>query len=210
MTTVELAVSHSNIQSVSKQKTVTSKHRICVYCLNFTNFRSLSNSRSFRSRSREIKVQNKNCLKTYFQLSTSTVVSKWEKEVTKQNLLKSLKVKLKLNVKQRKIFDEWLHTSNYVYNKTVSCINDGEPINFMNLRNKLVTANTKKNNIEYINHENNMRFFKEEKKKQLSLLQKLTKDDIGYRKRRKCSKEYTYERNSDLSILKSFPVLFVT
>ena len=93
-------------------------------------------------------------------------------------MLKSLKVKLKVNVTQRKIFDEWFHTSNYVYNKTVSCINDGEPINFMNLRNKLVTANTKKNNIEYINLENNMKRFKEEKKKQLSLLQKIHKDDI--------------------------------
>ena len=126
----------------------------------------------------EIKVQNKNSLKTYFQLSTSTVVGKWEKEVTKQNLLKSLKVKLKVNVKQRKIFDEWLQTSNYVYNKTVSCINDGDPISFMDLRNKLVTANTKKNNIEYINLENNMRFYKEEKKKQLLLLAKIPKVSI--------------------------------
>ena len=47
----------------------------------------------------------------------------------------------------------------------------------MNLRNKLVTANTKKNNIEYINLENNMKFYREEKKKQLSLLRKLHKDD---------------------------------
>lgn len=88
-------------------------------------------------------------------------------------------MKLKVNVKQRKIFDEWLHTSNYVYNKTVSCINDGEPINFMNLRNKLVTANTKKNNTEYINLENNMRFYKEEKKKHLLLLAKVIINDIN-------------------------------
>ena len=78
------------------------------------------------------KVQNKNSLKTYFQLSESTVVNKWEKEVT-MNFLKSVKVKLKMNVKQRKIFDDWLHTSG---NKTVSCINDGEPISFCNLCDK--------------------------------------------------------------------------
>ena len=94
-------------------------------------------------------------------------------------MLKSLKVKLKVNVTQRKIFDEWLHTSNYVYNKTVSCINDGDPISFMDLRNKLVTANTKKNNIEYINLENNMKLYKDEKKKQLLLLAKITKNDIN-------------------------------
>ena len=64
-------------------------------------------------------------------------------------MLKSLKIKLKINRKQKNIFDEWLNTSNFVYNKTVKCIQDGDHINFMSLRDKLVTANTKKNNAEY-------------------------------------------------------------
>ena len=79
-----------------------------------------------------INVQDKILNKTYFNLSQSTVVHKWQDEVTKDNLLKSLKIKLKINAKQRQIFNEWFNTSNYVYNKTISCIKDGESINFMN------------------------------------------------------------------------------
>ena len=118
----------------------------------------------------EIKVQNKNSLKTYFQLSTSTVANKWEKEVTKPNLLKSLKIKLKINRNQKNIFDEWLHTSNFVYNKTVKCIQDGDQINFMSLRDKLVTANTKKNNTEYKTSDDNMNNIRIQKKNLVKLL----------------------------------------
>ena len=84
-----------------------------------------------------IKVQDKILDKTYFQLNESAVVEKWQDEDTPDNLLKSLKIKLKINAKQRQIFNEWFSTSNYVYNKTISCIRDGETINFYNLRNKL-------------------------------------------------------------------------
>ena len=126
----------------------------------------------------EINVQNKNSLTTYFQLSTSTVVNKWEKEVTKPNLLKSLKIKLKINRKQKNVFDEWLNTSNFVYNKTVKNINDGHQINFMSLRDKLVTANTKKDNIEYKTSETNTKNLREEKKKLQKLLPTIKKDII--------------------------------
>ena len=125
-----------------------------------------------------INVQDKILDKTYFQLNESVIVEKWQDEVTKDNLLKSLKIKLKINAKQRQIFNEWFNTSNYVYNKTISCIKDGESINFMNLRNKLVTANTKKNNIEYVTLENNMKLYKEEKKNQQKMLLKIPKNDI--------------------------------
>jgi transposase len=125
-----------------------------------------------------INVQDKILDKTYFNLSQSTVVHKWQDEVTKDNLLKSLKIKLKVNAKQRQIFNEWFNTSNYVYNKTISCIRDGEDINFMNLRNKLVTANTKKNNIEYVTLENNMKIYKDDKKKQQKNLTTIPKNDI--------------------------------
>jgi putative transposase len=133
--------------------------------------------KSFISKKR-IKVQDKILDKTYFQLIESAVVDKWQDEDTPDNLLKSLKIKLKVNSKQRQIFNEWFNTSNYVYNKTISCIRDGESINFMNLRNKLVTANTKKNNIEYVTLENNMKLYKEEKKKQQKNLKTIPKNDI--------------------------------
>ena len=125
-----------------------------------------------------INVQDKILDKTYFNLSQSTIVKKWQEEATPDNLLKSLKIKLKVNAKQRQIFNEWFNTSNYVYNKTISCIRDGEDINFYTLRDKLVTANTKKHNIEYVTLENNMKLYKEEKKKQQKNLIKIPKTDI--------------------------------
>lgn len=51
---------------------------------------------------------------------------------------------------KKNVFDEWLNTSNFVYNKTVASIGgDFKKVNFLFLRDKLVTANTKKTNPEY-------------------------------------------------------------
>jgi putative transposase len=143
---------------------------IIVICKKGTNKRILSTNR--------IRVQDEEANKKYFKLSQSAVVNKWQNEVTKDNLLKSLKIRLKINVKQRNMFDEWFNTSNYVYNRTVSCINDGELINFYNLRDKLVTENTKKNNIEYVSIQNNMKIYRKDKKKHYNLLTKIPKNDI--------------------------------
>jgi len=63
--------------------------------------------------------------------------------------VKALKIKIRPTVQQRKILDDWINTSNYVYNKTVEEINQGHAINFITLRDKLVTRNTKKNNAQY-------------------------------------------------------------
>jgi IS605 OrfB family transposase len=81
-------------------------------------------------------------------LSTSTVIDKWEKEVIKPKL-KTLKIQLKMNQQQRKIIDNWINTSNYVYNKTLEKINNGHVINFNSLRDLLVTDYTKKDSKEY-------------------------------------------------------------
>lgn len=102
---------------------------------------------------RRIKVQDNVLDKTYFQLNESTVVEKWQDEDTSDNLLKSLKIKLKVNAKQRQIFNEWFYTSNYVYNKTINCVNFYDKnvknnVNFYKLRDKFVTENTMKNNVE--------------------------------------------------------------
>ena len=98
---------------------------------------------------KEIEVQNRSSQKTYFQLSTSTVVDKWVNEVADQNVTKALKIKLKPCYQQRKILNEWINTSNYVYNKTIESINNGDKINFMSLRDKLVTKHTKKGHVKY-------------------------------------------------------------
>ena len=56
---------------------------------------------------------------------------------------------MKPSNQQRKIIDEWIDTSRYVYNKTIHLINKGHPVNHFQLRDKLVTEDTKKNNKEY-------------------------------------------------------------
>lgn len=105
-----------------------------------------------------IKVQNRNLLKTSFQLSTSTVVNKWINEVTPTELIKTVKIKLKPSCAQKIILDDWINTSNYVYNKTVETIyKKHHQANFQSLRDLLVTANTKKHNSEYILISNNIK-----------------------------------------------------
>ena len=96
------------------------------------------------------KAANRNSQKTSFQLSTSTLADKWAKEVIPTALLKSVKIRLKPSAAQKKILNEWITTSNYVYNKTVEEIyKKKHPVKFELLRDKLVTANTKKYNEEY-------------------------------------------------------------
>ena len=49
-----------------------------------------------------------------------------------------------MNKQQQLIIDDWINTSNYIYNKTLEKIKNGHKINFNNLRDLLVTDNTKK------------------------------------------------------------------
>lgn len=53
------------------------------------------------------------------------------------------------------MIDEWCNTSDYVYNKTVQCIREGDKLNFMDLGNKLVTEETQLYNAEYIDYKKN-------------------------------------------------------
>ena len=54
-----------------------------------------------------------------------------------------------MNLQQQLIIDNWINTSNYIYNKTLEKIKNGHKINFIDLRDLLVTDNTKKNSDEY-------------------------------------------------------------
>lgn len=96
---------------------------------------------------RLIKPQNNYSQKTYCPLSTFIPAEKWVQEDT---TTKGLKLLLKLSNPQKIIIDEWFNTSNYVYNKTVAEINKpNKKVNFIALRDKFVTNNTKKNNPQY-------------------------------------------------------------
>ena len=79
-------------------------------------------------------------------------------------------MKLKLNNKQQKIINEWINTSNYVYNKTIESINNGHKINFYSLRDKLVTNETKKYNPIYKSYDElNIPLYNEKKDLKINL-----------------------------------------
>ena len=69
-----------------------------------------------------------------------------------------------VNQQQKAIIDNWINTSNYVYNKTLEKIKKGHQINFMTLRDSLVTNNTKKYSDEYKSFDNKIIKLKQEKK----------------------------------------------
>ena len=76
---------------------------------------------------------------------------------------KIIKIPLLLNKNQKVIFNEWLNTSNYIYNKTVEYIKNGQPVNFFNLRDLLVTNITKKTSGEYKSFDEIINKLKKEK-----------------------------------------------
>ena len=93
-----------------------------------------------------------------------------------------MKIKLKLNNKQKEIINDWINTSNYVYNKTIEEINNGHKINFISLRDKLVTNETKKYNPIYkLLSDINIPLYNEKKelKKELNKINKKKKKNIN-------------------------------
>jgi putative transposase len=77
---------------------------------------------------------------TSCQSSTSIRVGKWEKEDTK-TLLRTRKVRIYPNKKQKLQFKEWSDTSRYVYNQGLNGIkNNNESVEFYTLRDKYVTS----------------------------------------------------------------------
>jgi len=86
---------------------------------------------------------------------------------------------LKPSKQQKTILDEWINTSNYVYNKTVEAINKGTPIHFQTLRDKLVTNNTKKHNLEYQNMSSNILTMHQEKKSLMKRLNELKRSECS-------------------------------
>jgi len=123
--------------------------------LHMNSLNQLSKNQEEKSQlltTKKINLQNKNCQKTYYQLSTSTVANKWEEENTeKKTLLRAIKVNIVPSEEQKKILDEWIDTSNYVYNKTVTLINNGEYADYKKIRDNIVTKDCRKNDEIYQN-----------------------------------------------------------
>ncbi len=117
------------------------------------------NSSSLSSRKPEAKsslltiqktqAPNKNSQRTYSPLSTSTVVDRWASEAIPTGNLKTLSIKLKPTPYQKNILMGWMNTSRFIYNKSVESINNKENANWKNMRDAMVTANTKKTHPVY-------------------------------------------------------------
>jgi transposase len=77
-----------------------------------------------------------------------------------------------MNQNQQKVIDEWINTSNYVYNKTLEKIKSGLKPNFMNLRDLLVTNNTKKNTSVYTDFNESITLLKLKRKQAETQIEK--------------------------------------
>lgn len=121
--------------------------------LHSNSLRQSSTSKAELSQSFKIQEtlhQNKNLQKTSSQSYISTHVDKWVKGLTpeeKKPLLKTLVVEIHPTKIQKKKIDYDLQVSNYVYNKTITRINNGGKISKLSLRDELVTVNSRKNNL---------------------------------------------------------------
>ena len=95
------------------------------------------------------KLANKNLQKTFFPSFMSSHADKWENEAMQQGK-KTIKLKIFPTSQQKKHLDEFIDTSRYVYNKALEHIKNGHRVNFMEIRDLLVTENTKKGYDYYI------------------------------------------------------------
>ncbi len=122
----------------------------------------------------QTKVQNKNSPKIFYPLSKSLLAKKWEnddiQESKKKNKrkkknkmkkdedengeknFKSKRIRLLPTENQKKILKNWFDNCNYLYNKAVEEVEVRKhPVNFISLRDLLVTYSTRKSNDEYKN-----------------------------------------------------------
>lgn len=87
---------------------------------------------------------NKSWLKTCYPSFTSITADKWAKEGTpNKTLYKSLKIRLYPNKDQKRTIHQWMGTARYVYNKTLHDLNETRDYNWMRVRNKLVTKESR-------------------------------------------------------------------
>lgn len=148
---------------------------------------------------KKTKQVNKNLQKTCCPLFMSSHVAKWEKEIIKSPKLKTLIVKIYPTSQQKKVINEFIDTSRYVYNKTVETIRSGHKVNFQDLRDLLVTENTKKNLQAYKDVDSMLEKLKKQKKECTDKEEKTKLTDAIkniQKERRVNMKNFTAEKNS--------------
>lgn len=98
--------------------------------------------------------------------STFFPVAKWEKEAIPVAKLKTFKLKILPTLHQKKLLDRFIHTSRYVYNKTIEMTSrHGHKPNYYDLRDLLVTEKTKKRHDSYKGYDSSLLELRLEKKK---------------------------------------------
>lgn len=145
-----------------------------------------------------IKHVSKNLQTTCWPSSMSSLAVKWEKEVMPIASLKTLKVKIYPTTKQKKLLDMFIDTSRFVYNRTLEYINKGHKINFKNLRDLLVTDNTKKGYDEYKQFDTQLESLRQRKKAtdDLEVIASIDSEIKAInQQRRNMMKEYDYVKN---------------
>lgn len=101
-------------------------------------------------------------------------------------------------MEQKSIINRFIDTSRFVYNKTLKCINDGHRVNFQDLRDLLVTENTKKDYDEYKTFDADIDLLRQQKK---SLPRKKHIDEqikAIQQQRRNLMKEFDYKKNDTI------------
>lgn len=106
---------------------------------------------------------NRNLQMTSWPSSMSSLADKWANEAMPTAKAKTLKVKIYPTQEQKIQIDRFMDVSRYVYNRTLEHINNGHRANFQELRDLLVTQNTKKHLDEYKAFDSRIRKLKDQK-----------------------------------------------
>lgn len=98
----------------------------------------------------QVRLVNKNLQTTCWPSFMSSHVDKWGKEIIEEKeILKCFQVTIYPTENQKQMINEFIDTSRFVYNKTIRFIKEGHKVNWMNLRNLIVTNETSTNDETY-------------------------------------------------------------
>jgi IS605 OrfB family transposase len=148
------------------------------------------------------RLQNKSLQKICSPSFMSSLADKWEEEAMPIVKLKTLKIKIYPTKHQKKLLDQFIDTSRFVYNRTIEHIEKGNKVNFHDIRDVLVTENTKKGVDEYKVYDGIIGMLK--KQKEIIKDRDKYKDEIKLideniqilnQNRRNAMKSYDYTKN---------------
>ena len=149
--------------------------------------------------SQKINLRNRNLQMTSYPLSISLVADKWEEEITENPVkFKTLAVKVQMSKQQKQIYKEQYGCFRYVHNQTLDRVKKhGEEPNFQDLRNLLVTKDTKMHSNTYKYH---MLCIQTAKRKEKAIAFKIQEEEKEFKKRISKDKQLS---NEEKKILKN-------